>query len=137
MSADDARWCAAARLTLEREAQSLDAVTAGRLSAARHRALAEARTPEAWRGASRSHRGWFAGAGALMASLLLAVLLWRGNSPAEQFDAPSASQAAVLPATDGAGGSNRKPVSKSVAIDVEVIANLEFYDWLDEQDALL
>lgn len=117
-------FCAQLRVQLESEANALDAVTAARLSGARQRALAAA--------GQRSDLRWLPWFGsAVAASLLLAVVLGRGsvdsNRPATSpRTAASAAHAGAL-----------SPPAAVIASDVAVIADLEFYDWLEEQDAVL
>ncbi len=107
-SAEVLRW----RRALDAEADALDAVTLARLAAARHRALA--RRPRAATGL-----GWMAWAGSAAAAVLLSVLLVRGDDSAGVRHATPAASAEV------------------VSSDVAVIADLEFYDWLEQQDAVL
>lgn len=115
LSRDEAaRW----RRALEAEADALDAVTLARLSAARHRALAQ-------RPRAASVFGWMAWAGsAAVAALLVTVLLVRGDE---------------LNGNRGASRSTATPVAGTEVVDsdVAVIADLEFYNWLEQQDAVL
>ncbi len=111
------------RAQLVEAADTLDAVTAARLSAARHRALAAA--------ASLSAPRWLPWSGVIAASLLLALVLVRvAQQPV--IPAPAIQVTASAPA---AGAS--PPAAALIDSDVAVIADLEFYDWLEEQDALL
>ena len=120
-----ASWCADVRAKLDREAGALDSVTAARLAAARHRALAVAR--------EKSQAHWWPWlSGAVAASLLLAVV-WVREPQVPTRDATTASTH-VAPM---AGSTHTTPPQLLVESDVAVIADLEFYDWLEEQDALL
>ncbi|HHO68564.1 MAG TPA: DUF3619 family protein [Gammaproteobacteria bacterium] len=93
------------RQQLDRQADELDELTLARLRAARARALEQAR------GGARSH-AWLPAAGmAVAAALVAAVLLW-----------PSAPK---LPA--GADDLDLLAAGE----DMELIEELEFYDWLD------
>lgn len=109
-----ARW----RRALDAEADALDAVTLARLSAARHRALA-------LRPRASSGLGWMAWAGsAAMAAVLVTVLLVRdGDALGDR----------------GASRSTSTPMASAAVVDsdVAVISDLEFYDWLEQQDAVL
>ena len=119
----DASWCADVRAQLDREADALDSVTAARLAAARHRALAATH--------EKSQARWWPWLGsALAASLLLVVLV--GRSPDEE----TRSAATPSRAQDATQAEVAVPPAL-VESDVAVIADLEFYDWLEEQDALL
>lgn len=115
ISHDEAvRW----RRALDAEADALDAVTLARLSAARHRALAQ-------RAHAASGFGWIAwvGAGAA-AAVLVTVMLVRGDD---------------VMGNRGASRSTSTPVASAAIVDsdVAVISDLEFYDWLEQQDAVL
>lgn len=121
----DPAFCARLRAQLEAEANALDAVTAARLAAARQRALAGvAQSGGAKQGAGTRWLPWLGSA--VAASLLLAVVLGRG-SQAPPVPAPMARSSAVAAVAPEA----------LIASDVAVIADLEFYDWLEEQDAAL
>ncbi len=121
----DASWCAEVRVKLDREADALDSVTAARLASARHRALAIAH--------ERSQARWWPWlSGAVAASLLVAVVLVR--EPHGTTLATSKPSTPVAPVTVGTHTTPSPPVIES---DVAVIADLEFYDWLEERDALL
>lgn len=122
---EDAAWAANLRGQLEREANTLDLVTAARLSAARHRALAVA--------GDRAGSRWLSWLGAAVAaSLLLAVLLVRGPPQAGVAERPVARSAPALAQPDA-----MPTAAVLMASDVAVIADLEFYDWLEGQDAVL
>jgi len=126
----DRGWCADAREQLEREANAVDAMTLARLSAARHRAL----TAVGERAPHRASGGWLPWfGGAIAASLLLAVVLER--VPRD----PAATAATSRPATKATLALSTLPPAALVTsdVDVAVIADLEFYDWLEEQDAVL
>jgi len=121
----DASWCADVRAKLDREASALDSVTAARLAAARHRALAIAQ--------ERSQARWWPWlGGAVAASLLLAVVWVRAPEGPTLTTAKASSPAASVPA-----GTHPTASPLLIESDVAVIADLEFYDWLEEQDALL
>ncbi len=126
----DQGWCAEVRAQLEREANALDAVTLARLSAARHRALAAAGKRAPGHSSGR-WLPWFCGA--VAASLLLAVMLDRGWSE------HSVTAATAPPSPTASEAQPTLPPASLVAgdVDVAVIADLEFYDWLEEQDAVL
>ncbi|MEO6065724.1 MAG: hypothetical protein ABIP49_08115 [Lysobacterales bacterium] len=127
--AEERNWCAQVREQLEREANALDAVTAARLSGARHRALAVARDRAPSGATSARWLPWLGGA--VAASLLLAVLLGRGSEEV------AVTSAAVQSGPVAAQAEQALPLTMLVASDVAVIADLEFYDWLEEQDAVL
>lgn len=121
----DARWCADVCTRLDREANALDGVTAARLAAARHRALAVAH--------DKAQARWWPWLGsAVAASLLLAVVLVR--EPREPALDTAGASTRAAPAQ---GDTRGTPSPLLIESDVAVIADLEFYDWLEEQDALL
>ncbi len=112
------------RARLEREADAIDAVIAARLAAARHRALAAQSERPGARGLP-----WFGTA--LAASLLLAVVLGRGP----RDPTPAVPHAVV--ATSNVQAAGQEPPKALIESDVAVIADIEFYDWLEAQDAIL
>ncbi|HFD80114.1 MAG TPA: hypothetical protein ENK05_06970 [Gammaproteobacteria bacterium] len=97
----------AARRQLDRHAEAVDELTAARLAALRRRALLQA-TP-------RRLPRWLPAA-AVAAAALLAVLLWM--QPLLRTTAP---------------GGGLELVASSE--DLELIEDLEFYDWLEETQA--
>ena len=121
----DESWCAEVRATLDREANALDSVAAARLAAARHRALAVTQ--------EKSHARWWPWLGSAVAASLLLGVVWMREPQGPTVDTARASTRAA-PAPDG---THRTPSLLLVESDVAVIADLEFYDWLEEQDALL
>ncbi|MDX1569144.1 MAG: hypothetical protein R3200_01575 [Xanthomonadales bacterium] len=109
------KWLERARTSLEDGSRSIPGETASRLNQARQRALNEL---DARRVAPR----WWAGAA--LASLLavgLAIGIWLDSSP---DPAPVPVQPAASPLAD-------LDVLTAVE-DLEMLADLEFYLWLDE-----
>jgi len=114
----DAAWVAQARSALDESARSLDAATLSRLNQARHAALAQRR--------SRPPR-WLLPAGLASASvLLLAVFTWHGYRP-------DVGSAEFPLSAKSASSSDIDLVSSDDG--PEFYQDLEFYAWLDAQDA--
>ena len=117
-------WTDQARSLLDESAQALDAATLSRLNRASQAALAQ-RTP-------RRHAAWmFLPAGLAGAcALLLAVGLWQGRR------APTAMPAQAAVAASANGGVVNAGDLDMIASgdDLEMMQDLDFYAWLDEQD---
>jgi anti-sigma-K factor RskA len=114
MNIDDERWLKQVREHLDSEARDLDATTASRLNRARQRALdAQPAASQRWR--------WPAVGLATAAALMLAVVIQSRNAEAP-LPAPVASTQAVDDLDLLAGTE-----------DLEMIENLEFYAWLEQQ----
>ena len=112
-----------ARAAFDHSVDSLDAATRSRLARSRQQALAAAA------GQRRATRAWYATwapAGALAASVLAAVLLWR--SPAEGPGAPVPSAANPV-ATSGAS-LEMLAADEDFAIATSE-EDLEFYAWVE------
>ena len=96
---------------LDRHEDDVDTLTALRLQAARRRALAAAPAPR------RRFAYWFpAGAFATAAAVVLSVAIWRGDS-AVSLPVVAADDWEIL-----------------AAGELQLIEELEFYDWLAEED---
>ncbi len=112
------------RCALERNTKALfddsiaktDGATLSRLTQARHRALAELKT----RAPSWQTRWLPAGATAVAAAVLLTVMMGRLPDTETEFSTAAATDLEMLLSTD----------------DLELIEELEFYAWLDEQPEL-
>jgi len=89
---------------------SVDELTAARLQAARRRAL-----DTGGRRVTRDRFGWTLGGFATAAVAVLAVVLWTGN----ETPAPELFGADMEMLAEG---------------DLQLIEDLEFYDWLPEED---
>jgi hypothetical protein len=117
-------WTDQARRLLDESAQALDAATLSRLNRARQAALAQ-RTP-------RRRAAWvFLPAGLAGAcALLLAVGVWHGRR------APTAmpAQAAVAAGANGSAVNAGDLDMIASGDDLEMMQDLDFYAWLDEQD---
>ena len=88
----------------------LDDLTLVRLAAARRKALSAARKQQVW------HRlGWTAGGFATAAVAVLAIVLWNGGEP----PAPELF------------GDDWEMLAEG---DLQLIEELEFYDWLPEEE---
>ncbi len=108
-------WTAQAKQVLDDSAQSLDAATLSRLNRARQTALATR--------ARRPMQFWFLPAGLASAcALLLALAVWQPH----HAGGSAASNASVASAGDADDGSADTP---------EFYQDLEFYAWLDAQNA--
>ena len=108
---DDPQFTTRLKQQLDDHEDSVDAQTAARLQAARRRALAAVPAPR-----SRSAYWLPAGAAATLAVAVLAVVLWRGDSAAP-LPAVAAEDWEIL-----------------AAGELQLIEELEFYDWLAEED---
>ncbi len=109
---------------LRRSADELDAATLSRLNRARQGALAEFER-------RRARPGWRAGwqpALGVAAVSALAIALWVGREPA-----PTPDAAGVPPAPVIASGTNHAVDLELMLVDesLELIEELEFYDWLE------
>jgi len=122
---NDERLARDAQQLLRRSAEDLDAHTLSRLNRARQDALAEYD-----RRAERPSRlrGWQTGLGAaaVCATAVVAVALWVGRVPGPKLpgDETAPAKTAVEPASD----------LEVVLVDddnLEMIEDLEFYDWLE------
>ena len=126
----DERLTGDAQRLLRRSADELDATTLSRLNRARQNALAEYD-----RRAERLSRlrGWQAGLGAaaVCATALIAVALWVGRVPGPLSPGPETApvNAAVEPASD-------LEVVLVEDDNLEMIEDLEFYDWLESDPAV-
>lgn len=89
----------------------LDELTLARLGAARRKALAAAGQPPLWQ-----RFGWSAGGFATAAVAVLAIVLWNGGQP---------------PVPD-LFGEDWEMLAEG---DLQLIEELEFYDWLPEEEA--
>ena len=127
----DERLARDAQRLLRQSAEELDAATNARLKRVRRNALAEydrrGRRP-AW-----FRAGWqpALGAAAVFATASIAVVLWVGRvpGPVPPAAAPPPASAAVEPPED----------LEVVLVDdenLEMIEDLEFYDWLDSDPAM-
>lgn len=107
-----------AKLLFDESVSALDAHTRSKLTQARYRALEELdKTAPAW--TSR----WLP-AGAVAAGLLAVMVLWQGSPPgvpdAGNFNVAAATDLEILMGSE----------------ELEMIEELEFYAWLDEQAEL-
>ncbi len=92
------------RQRLDQQADALDELTVARLRAARLRALGQAKRPH--------HRWWPLLGSALAAALVVAILVWQ-----QPVELPGALDDLDIVASGD---------------DLDMIEDLEFYDWLDE-----
>ncbi len=122
----DGAWCADLRARLDREAHALDGVTAARLAAARHRALAVAK--------EKSQPRWWTWLGSAVAASLMLAVLWVREPQEPTVTRQTTASMRAVPVTTAPPTTASAPLVQS---DVAVIADLEFYDWLEERDALL
>ncbi|WKZ12667.1 MAG: hypothetical protein QY320_01365 [Gammaproteobacteria bacterium] len=123
----DERLARDAAQLLRQSADELDAATASRLNRARQRALAEVdrRHPRpAWQA------GWRPALGAAAVALLV-VVLW--PEPGTGPGAPGSNPAPVLEAAAG----DATDLDLLLAEDnLDMLAELEFYDWLAAGDGM-
>ena len=103
---------------LRESAQNLSGHVRSRLTQARHAALEEARR-------SRSAWQWrvWAPAGGFAIAVVLAVVLWRGGGPAQEFPVPAAV------ATEHSAIDDLELLAANESF--ELLEDLEFYAWLD------
>jgi len=104
------------KLIFDESVSALDAQTRSKLTRARYRALEElpGRSAPGW-------RAWWIPAGAVAAGVLAVMLLWQGQPPvapeAQTFDVAALSDLEILLGEE----------------ELDMIQELEFYAWLDEQ----
>lgn len=108
---DDQQFTSRLKQQLDDHEDNVDALTAARLQAVRRRALAAVPVPR-----SLSTYCLPGGAVATLALAVLAVVLWRGDSTAP-LPAVAAEDWEIL-----------------AAGELQLIEELEFYDWLAEED---
>ena len=99
----------------DEQVAATDGATRSRLNQARQRAMAQLEPRSAW-----STRWLPAGAAAAATALVIALLLARGPESGSEFGPTMATDLEILLETD----------------DLELVEELEFYAWLDEQPEL-
>jgi hypothetical protein len=125
----DERLARDAQRLLRRSAEDLDAATLARLKRARENALAGYEAGK--RVSFRFGAGWqpALGAAAVCASALIAVGLWMGRAPAPSSPGP------VPPVSAEADPAADLEVVLADDENLEMIEDLEFYDWLESDHA--
>lgn len=108
-SADDV-FVAKAKQRFEESVDRMDGATRSKLNRARHAALAEAGSRQPAR------LQWATG---VAAAALLAVLVWTGNQPPQDVAAPAVADIEILLTEDS----------------LEMLEDLEFYSWIDLDEA--
>jgi len=125
----DERLARDAQRLLRRSAEELDAATLARLKRARQTALAG--YEQGVRGPSGTRLRWqpALGVAAVCATALIAVGLWVGRAPAPP--------PGLAPPPVGAGADPAADLEAVLAEDenLEMIEDLEFYDWLAAQES--
>jgi len=104
----DRAWLERVRHTLDESAEGLDPVLRARLRAARSAALERRPRRLAW---------WWPVAGLASAAVATGLVLWLAGP-------------GTGPAGDGGGA---RPIDVLLAEDYELVTDLEFYTWLEEE----
>ncbi len=112
---DKEDWVQRVRAQLDIDSRDLDAASASRLNQARQQAL-----DRGLRKSRRTHWAWY---GLATSAVLLLALLLTGRTPPESGAVPTVAAQQAPDDFDLLAG----------AEDLELIENLEFYAWLEQQ----